>query len=380
VTNPVSHPTRAIVHLDRLAHNVRLLGELAGGRPLWPAVKANAYGHGAVPVARALAGMGCSKLCVAHASEAVELRGAGVEADLVVFSAPLPEQAPLCALHGLEPVVCTEESARALAAAAASAGREIGVHLKVDTGMGRIGVAPEELGSLLALCDELTGLRVAGVMSHLPRADEADKSFSLEQIATFERLRADLDPEQRLTFHLANSAGLLDLPGALFDAVRPGIGIYGVRPSAEIASPRAAELQPVLEWRTRVTFVKDVRAGTGLSYGHDYRTSALSRIATVPVGYGDGLVRRASGRVDVLVGGVRCPLVGRVTMDQCLVDVSGVAGRVALGDDVALIGRQGEEEISAEEIAERLDTIAYEVVTGISARVPREVSGSAGPS
>ena len=373
MTDVTSHPTRAIVHLGRLAHNVRLLRELAGGRPLWPAVKANAYGHGAVPVARALTGLGCPRLCVAHASEAVALRSAGIEAELIVLSAPLPEQAPLCALHGLEPVVCTEESARALASAAASARREIGVHLKVDTGMGRIGVAPDRLGSLLALCDELPGLRVAGVMSHLPRADEADKSFSLAQIEAFQRLRAELDPSGRLTFHLANSAGVLDLPGALFDAVRPGISIYGVRPSAEIACGRAAELQPVLEWRTRVTFVKDVPAGTGLSYGHDYRTSAPARIATLPVGYGDGLVRRASGRAQVLVGGVRCPLVGRVTMDQCLVDVTGVAGRVAIGDDAVLIGRQGEEEVTAEELADRLETIGYEVVTGISARVPREV-------
>lgn len=364
------------MHLGRLAHNVRLLGDLAGGRPLWPAVKANAYGHGAVPIARALTRLGCSRLCVAHVSEAVALRDAGVDAKFIVLSAPLPEQASLCVEHGLEPAVCTEESLRALAAAADSAGREVGVHLKVDTGMGRIGVAPDRLAGLLALCRELKGLRVAGVMSHLPRADEADKSFSLEQIATFERLRGELDPERRLTFHLANSAGVMDLPGALFDAVRPGIAIYGVRPSAEIACPRAAELQPVLEWRTRVSFVKEVPAGTGLSYGHDYRTSAPAWIATLPVGYGDGLVRRAAGRVEVLVGGVRCPLVGRVTMDQCLVDVTALAERVALSDEVVLLGRQGDEEIRAEELAARLDTIAYEVVTGISARVLREVNAS----
>lgn len=377
MTSGDAHPTRAIVHLDRLAHNIRLLAELADGRPLWPAVKANAYGHGAVEIARALVRIGCAKLCVAHVREAVELRQAGVDADFVVLSAPLPEQATACVEAGFEPVVCTEESARALAAAAAAAGREVGVHLKVDTGMGRIGVAPGRLGELWALVRKLGGVRVAGVMSHLPRADEADKSFSLGQIEVFQALRREHDPDHRLPFHLANSAAVFDLPGARFDAVRPGISIYGVAPSAEIANARVQELKPVLEWRTRVSFLKDVPAGTGLSYGHDYHTSTAARIATLPVGYGDGLARRASAcGAEVLVGGVRCPLVGRVTMDQCLADVTSLGDRVSLGDDVALLGGQGDEEIRAEDLAARLGTIGYEVVTAISARVPREASGS----
>lgn len=379
MTDVSSNPTRVIVNLDRLAHNMRLLSEMAEGRPLWPAVKANAYGHGAAIIARALGRQGSTKLCVATVTEAVALHAAGVDAQFIVLSAPPPEQASLCVEHGLEPVVCTEASVRALATAASAAAREIGVHLKVDTGMGRLGVAPAQLAGLLSLCRELPGVRVAGVMSHLPRADEADKSFSLQQITAFERLRGELDPDHSLVFHLANSAAVLDLPGALFDAARPGIAIYGIRPSAEIASPRAAELQPVLEWRTRVSFIKDVPAGTGLSYGHEYRTSGRSRIATLPVGYGDGLARRASATscgVEVLVRGVRCPLVGRVTMDQCLADVTQLREEVALGDDVVLIGRHGGEEITAEELATRLATIAYEIVTGISARVPREVDDS----
>ncbi|MGI9432074.1 MAG: alanine racemase, partial [Myxococcota bacterium] len=221
-----------------MAHNIRLLAELADGRPLWPAVKANGYGHGGVEIARALVRIGCPKLCVAHVREAAALREAGVDAELVVLSAPLPEQATECVEGGFEPVVCTEESARALSAAAVSAGREIGVHLKVDTGMGRIGVAPDRLGDLLAFVRECDGVRVAGVMSHLPRADEADKSFSLGQIEVFEALRREHDPDHRVPFHLANSAAVFDLPGARFDAVRPGIAIYGIAPSAEIANAR----------------------------------------------------------------------------------------------------------------------------------------------
>jgi alanine racemase len=371
VSDGFAHPTRAIVHLDRLAHNVRLLGELAQGRPLWPAVKANAYGHGAALVARALGDLGCRTLCVAHVAEALALREAGVEATFVVLSAPLPEQAEACVTGGIEPVVCTEEAARALAACAAANGREVLVHVKVDTGMGRIGIAPSEAPGFLALCAGLRGIQVRGVMSHLPSADEADKRFSLEQIAMFERLRAQVDPERRLLFHLANSAAVLDLPGSLFDVVRPGISIYGLHPSSEIANPRARELRPVLEWYSRISFLKEVPAGTGLSYGHAYRTERPALIATLPVGYGDGLSRRLSDRAEVLVGGVRCPLVGRITMDQCLVDVTALRGRVSLGDDVVLMGRQGDEEITADELAERLDTIAYEVVTALSARVPR---------
>ena len=371
MTDPGSHPTRAIVHLGRLRHNVERLAAWAGGRPLWPAVKANAYGHGAVPVARTLVDAGCPKLCVAHVREAAELRAAGIEVPLLVLSAPLPEQAAACVALRLEPVVCSEAAAVAFSDAAAAAGIELGVHLKVDTGMGRLGVAPDAAGALLARCDALPSLGVAGVMSHLPRADEADEAFSRAQIAEFGRLREALDPEHRRTFHLANSAAILELPDAGFDAARPGIAIYGIRPSEEIRSPRVRELRPVLEWRTRVGFVKDVPGGTGLSYGHDYTTAAPARIATLPVGYGDGLPRRASPGAEVLVGGVRCPIVGRVTMDQCLADVTAVPGVVAVGDDAVLIGRQGDAEIRAEDAAAAAGTIGYEVVTAISARVPR---------
>jgi alanine racemase len=369
------HPTRALVHLGRLTHNLRLLGELAGGRPLWPAIKANAYGHGAVLVARHLVGLGVGTLCVAHASEAVELVEAGVRARFLLLSAALPEVSETVVEHGFEPVVCTAEAAEALSRAAKRAGREVAVHVKVDTGMGRIGLRSEDTPAFLERLRALPGLRVRGLMSHFPRADEADKGFSREQVEAFARLceaAPCLGVEVR---HLANSAAIFDLPEARFDAVRPGIALYGVPPSAEIANPRVAELQPVLEWRTRITFLKEVPAGTGLGYGHAFRTERASLIATLPVGYGDGLARRLSNGLDVLVGGVRCPQVGRISMDQSLVDVSALRGRIALGDEAALLGRQGAEEITAAELAGRLGTIAYEIVTAISRRVPRVMVG-----
>jgi alanine racemase len=377
VTDPRSTPpTRALVHLDRVTHNLRLLRELAGGQALWPAVKANAYGHGAELLARHLVGIGCDTLCVAHAEEAVELLESGVRARFVVMSASLPEQSELFVEHDLEPVVTTFEGVQALARAAERAGRTVAVHAAVDTGMGRIGLPPEAMRDFLEHCGGLSGLRVRGVMSHFPRADEADKSFSQGQIEAFRGVREATRGLGVEVYHLANSAGILDLPDSRFDAARPGIAVYGLAPSDAIRNPRARELRPALEWKTRITFLKEVPAGVGLSYGHRYRTEQPSLIATIPVGYGDGLSRRLSNRFEVLVGGSRCPQVGTITMDQCLVDVTRLRGRVAIGDEVVLIGRQADACVTADEIAGRLGTIHYEVVTGIARRVPRlAVSG-----
>jgi alanine racemase len=373
----VSHPTRAIVHLDRLARNLRLLRELVGGRPLWPCIKANAYGHGIELVARELEALGCDTLCVAHASEAVALREAGIGARLVLLSAALPEASEAIARHGLEPVVCTREALEALSRAAAREPREVAVHLKVDTGMGRVGVRPEEVKGFLELAERLPGVRVLGLMSHFARADEADQTFSREQLERFRRV-CDATAGAGLVRHLANSAAILDLPESHLDAARPGIALYGLAPSGEIANPRAAELEPVLEWKTRVTFLKEVPAGVGVSYGHTFRTREPSLLATLPVGYGDGLQRSLSNRMQVLVGGVRCPQVGTITMDQTLVDATAARGRVALGDEVVLIGRQGEARVTAEELARALGTVHYEIVTAISARVPRVAVGGVG--
>jgi alanine racemase len=369
------HPTRALVHLDRLSHNVRLLGELAGGRPLWPAVKANAYGHGAALVARHLVGLGCTTLCVAHPAEALELVESGVRARFVLLSAALPEASECIVEHGFEPVVCTHETLAALSRAAVRRGRRVAIHVELDTGMGRIGIHPDDLLEFLARCREAPGVELAGLMSHFPRADEADKAFSRAQIESFRRACEAARDFAIPTRHLANSAAILDLPEAGFDAVRPGLAIYGLRPSATIANPRVGELRPVLDWETRITFLKEVPAGTGLSYGHSFRTKEPSLVATLPVGYGDGLMRMLSNGLEVLVHGTRCPQVGRITMDQTLVDVTALRGRVALGDPVVLLGRQGDEEVSAEEIAARLGTISYEIVTAISRRVPRVAVG-----
>jgi alanine racemase len=372
----MTHPTRALVQLDRLGANLRLLRELAGGRPVWPALKADAYGHGAVLVARELTRLGCDTLCVAHPGEALELLESGVRARFLLMTAALPEASESIVAHGFEPAVCTRETVDALSRVAERLGRRVDVHLKVDTGMGRIGIRPDEVAGFLGFCRERPALRVRGLMSHFPRADAADKRLSERQITLFAGL-CGATREAGIPFrHMANSAALFDLPASRFDAVRPGIALYGLAPSREIANPRVRELRPVLEWQTRISFLKEVPAGTGLSYGHSFRTTRPSLVATLPVGYGDGLRRSLSNRMQVLVHGVRCPQVGTITMDQTLVDVTALRGRVALGDEVTLLGRRGEAEIAAEEWAETLGTIHYEVVTAISRRVLRVPVGA----
>lgn len=363
--------SRASVYLDRIAHNLDLLRELAGEAAVWPVIKANAYGHGAELVARYVVAQGCDTLCVAEASEALALEEAGVRARYVVLTASLPEQAEIFAAFGFEPVVCTRDMAEALADVAVKAGREVAVHVAVDTGMGRMGIPPDEVGAFLERCRELRGLRVRGLMSHFPRADEADKAYSLEQLERFRRVRDASRGHGIEVHHLANSAAVFDLPDARFDAVRPGIALYGLRPSGSIVNPRVAELRPALEWTTRVTFLKEMPAGVGLSYGHRFRTQRPSLVATLRVGYGDGLARSLSNGLDVLVRGRRCPQVGTITMDQTLVDVTELRGHVEAGDEAVLIGRQGDEEITADEIAEKLGTISYEVVTGLAERIFR---------
>jgi alanine racemase len=365
------HLTQAYINLDNLTHNMNLLQDLVGKRSLWPAIKANGYGHGAEIIARHLIGLGYTTLCVAHASEAAELLERGLEALFVILSPTLPENSAYVVEYGFEPVVCTLEEVAHLAEAARNAGKRVDVHLKVDTGMGRVGIRPDEVTGFLDRCRNFPEVPVKAIMSHFPKADEEDKSFSLEQIRIFKDIIEKTREYGIEVYHFANSAAVFDLPEAHFAAARPGISIYGLKPSQTMLNPRVEDLKPVLEWKTRITFLKEVPAGTGLSYGHIYHADKPSLIATVPLGYGDGMSRLLSNKFELLVRGIRCPQVGRICMDQCLVDVTALRGRVKSGDEVVIIGRQGQEEVTADELALRLGTINYEIVTNLSGRVPR---------
>jgi len=208
-------------------------------------------------------------------------------------------------------------------------------------------------------------------MSHFPLAPEADPSFARQQIVLFRHVQEATKASRIMSYHLANSAAIFDLPEAHCDAARPGIAIYGLKPSPTIANPRVHDLKPVLEWKTRITYLKEVPAGTGLSYGHTFHTARPSLIATVPIGYGDGLSRRLSNNLALVVGGMRCAQVGDICMDQSLVDVTALRGRVQVGDEVVIIGQQGQAVVTVEELANKLGAINYEIVTSIAKRVPR---------
>ncbi len=368
-----THPTQVHIHLDRLTHNLRLLQSQAGNASIWPVIKANAYGHGIDIIARHLFELGYDTLCVAHVEEAAALIEAGIRAHFVLLSPPLAEQSQAIVNLGCQAGVCTLECIEAIAREAKQQRRRAALHLMVDTGMGRDGILPEQVPAFLQRCSALPSLEVRGLMTHFPCADQTDKSFSLQQIASFRHL-AESTAGHGIEFrHMANSAAIFDLPSSRFDAVRPGIAIYGLPPSATMLNPRVNELQPILEWKTRIAFLKEVPANTGLSYGHSFHTKRPSLIATVPVGYGDGLSRRLSDNLDLLVRGQRCPQVGRISMDQSLIDVTALRGRVRLGDEVVIIGQQGEQALSADELAQKLGTINYEVVTRIAERVPRKL-------
>ncbi|MGQ4808127.1 Alanine racemase 1 [Candidatus Entotheonellaceae bacterium PAL068K] len=372
-----SQLTQACINLDRLTHNMHLLQELVGNRPLWPTIKANAYGHGADIVGRHLINLGYTRLCVAHVSEAIELVEAGVQARFLVLSATLPATSDSVVAYGFEPVVCTLDVVEDLARAAAQASKRVAVHLKVDTGMGRIGIRPGAVTAFLERCRAFPEVVIKGLMSHFSGADEPDKSFTHQQVEVFRQVKAASRGYGIQYYHLANSAAIFDVPQAYQDAARPGIAIYGLKPAPTLANPRVHDLKPVLTWKTRITYLKEVAANTGLSYGHTFYTDQPSLIATIPLGYGDGISQRLSNHLDLLVGGRRCPQVGRICMDQSLVDVTALRGRVALGDEVVIIGRQGHEEVTADELAARLGTTHYEIVTHLSRRVARTAVGPA---
>ena len=373
---PGLRPVWGEVDLAAVRANTRVLAELARPASLLAVVKADAYGHGAVPVARAALDAGATWLGVALVEEGATLRDAGIDAPILVLSEPAPAAASAVVAHRLTPVVYTLVGIEALAKAVVDTGggAPLPVHLKVDTGMHRAGCQVEDARGFVDAIGARPELTLEGICTHLAVADEPDHSYTTDQVAVFDALLDDLDAAgaRPPLVHAANSAGLLASPSAHYDLVRVGIALYGVPPSDALAE--WADLVPVLSLRARVAHVKELAEGSRVSYGLRYELSRAGRIATVPVGYADGVPRNL-GLVggEVLVRGRRFPVAGTVTMDQLLVDVGDVP--VEVGDDVVLLGRQGDEEITAGEWARRLGTIAYEIVTGIGPRVPRRYVG-----
>ena len=369
-------PAWVEVDLAAVSANVAHIGELVAPSAVCAVVKADGYGHGAVPVARAAIAGGASHLGVALAEEGHELRHAGIDVPVIVLSEPAPEAMRLVVEDKLTPTIYTRRGLAALlgAVAAQDEGAPVPVHLKVDTGMHRVGASPAQVLELARAVAANPVLSLEGLYTHLAVADEPADPYTQEQLATFDRVIAALAAggTRPPLLHAANSAGALVHPASRYQMVRPGIAIYGLAPASSMRShPAVRPLLPALSFKAEVSYVKQVAAGEGLSYGLHYRLPASSVIATVPVGYADGAPRRLSQvGGEVLIGGRRRPIAGSVTMDQILVDC-GPGSTVKAGDEVVLIGRQGDEEITAWEWGERLGTIAYEVTCALSPRLPR---------
>ena len=374
-------PAWAEVDLNAIRHNVGQLARLVSPAGLMAVVKADGYGHGSVAAAYAALEAGATWLGVALVEEGVELRDAGIDAPILLLSQPPVEAARVIVDTGLTPVVHSLRFVDALAKAAADAGAEAQpVHLKVDTGMHRIGCSPSEALDLAPAIRKHRELHLQGLLTHFAVADEPDNPFTARQVAVFEAVRKELARVgiRPSLVHAANSAGVLTAPEARYDLVRCGISIYGIPPAAELDG--RLPLRPALSLKARVSFVRDLVAGERLSYGLRYELGVPSTVVTVPVGYADGVPRRL-GEVggEVLIGGRRKPIAGTVTMDQLLVDLGPSNGpdavAVQVGTEVVLLGRQGDEVISASEWAARLGTIPYEVCCGIGERVPRRYLG-----
>ena len=359
-------PVWAEIDLDAVAHNVRLLQERARPARLYAVVKANAYGHGAVAVGRAALEAGAAALAVVCVDEAEELRRAGIDSRILVLGhTPLSDAARVAAL-GLEVAVGGPELVEALSAEARERGGEVPLHLEVETGFNRHGLALEALVQVAERARALPGVRVQALFTHFATAGEEDRTFTRTQ---FDALR---EASRRLPWvaerHASASAGILLAPDLALESVRPGISLYGYHPAADRAPP--LDLRPVLSLRSRLVRLSEIEAGATVGYGRTWTARRRSRIGLLMCGYADGYRRGLGNRSHALVRGRRVPVVGRISMDMCTVDVTDVPG-VAAGDVATLIGRDGDAGVDADELARLADTISYEIVAAVAARVPR---------
>jgi alanine racemase len=368
-------PSRVLIDLAAYEANLAHVRHLVGPRVrLCPVVKAEAYGHGMLPIARRALACGASMLAVATLPEGIALREAGIAAPVLLLFEPQPELLEAVVAHELTLLLATSSAARALSRLAERLGTTATVHLGVDTGMNRQGMPLAHAEHEIKTVAALPRLRMTGMATHFPCANAQDGEVTARQIAQFAAL-VDRLAAEGIRFgmvHAANSAGIVNHPGSHFDMVRPGLMTYGVWPTD--TPPAVSPLRPVLRWETTIMQVKEIAPGDAISYGRTFIASERTRIAMLPVGYADGYPVALSNAGDVLIRGQRCPVRGRVCMDQIVVEVTHLA-EVAAGDTAVLIGRDGAEQITAEELAARAGTIPYEILTGIGPRVARVYEG-----
>ncbi len=366
-----STPVWIEVDLSAIKQNLMEIRRFVGPRvKILSVVKANAYGHGLVPVARALADAGADLLAVASVLEGLKLREQGIEGKILVLGQLLPEEAPLVVQHRLTQAIGDEQSAFSLSEAAAELDLPTDVHLKVDTGMGRYGVWWEEAASLTRQVVQMPGLRMGGILTHLAMAGQ-NTDATQDQLERFKLVVRELEQKNLPAGlrHVANSVGLLKFSESHWDLVRTGLLVYGASPLKEDVQ-KPFPLKPALSLKSRIRFLKTVPAGRGISYGGTYQASRPTTVATIPLGYAHGYPRALSNRAQALVRGARVQVIGKITMEDLMLDVTDVPG-VSIGDEVVLIGRQGSEQITAEELARLARTIPYEILAGLSHGIPR---------
>jgi alanine racemase len=355
------------IDLGAFKNNIHQMKEITG-KPVMAVIKANGYGHGLVEIARTAFQAGAAICGVARVEEAIRIRNKGIHGKILVMGVAMAESIPFALAEDILFTVSDLATAKEYSKAAVHKHGIIHIHVKVDTGMNRLGVPVENGLEFLQSLHAMPGLKVDGLFTHFARADEFAAGTTEQQLERFNNFlklvkNTGLIPPM---IHSANSAASLFFPEARFDMVRPGIALFGINPSDEAVLP--VGFKPVLEWKSRLVSIKDVPAGSGISYGHRYFTRKQERIGVIAVGYADGF-RRVDGN-EVLVHGIRVPVIGNICMDQCMINLDNVPDAV-LGDEVVLIGKQGEERISAEMVAKHWGTIGYEVVCGLTARLPR---------
>ncbi|RUS45353.1 alanine racemase [Cohnella sp. AR92] len=379
-------PTVAEIDLDALEHNVRAFrSRLADGTKLLASVKANAYGHGAVESAKSAIAAGADYLGVAFLDEALQLRQGGVEAPILVLGYTPSEAFGIAREQGITLALYRQDQLDAIEKLSAH-GPKLKAHVKIDTGMGRLGVLPgPEAERFLDRACSLPQLDVEGMFTHYAKADETDKTHSLMQA---ERFRGVAEYVRRSglpisIIHAGNSAAGIDLPEQIGQMLRLGIGMYGLYPSDEVRKEEI-ELQPVLSLKTKIVHVKTVPPGEGISYGGRYVTTRSERVGTIPIGYADGFSRMLTGKAEVLLRGQRVPVLGAICMDQCMISLDAVesssGSTVEPGEEVVLIGRQGDKVLTANEVADKLGTINYEVTCMLASRVPRVYMRNGNPT
>jgi len=361
------------VDLDALAHNMREIRRLAKKDALVTAViKADGYGHGAKKIAQTLLDNGADRFAIAVLDEGIELRQAGFEVPILILGFTDKERAEEIVSYNLEQAVYSWELAEAISKEAVKQKKTAKIHIKVDTGMGRIGLKPDKDSvQLIKKISQLPNIVIEGIFTHFAVADALDKAYTEEQYAKFTWICEELERENvKINVkHCGNSATIIDLPNMHLNMVRAGIILYGLKPSDEVMLDKI-ELKQVMSLKVRISHVKEIEAGQSVSYGRRFIAEKKSKIASLPIGYADGYTRMLSGKAEALVNGRRVPVVGRICMDQCMVDVTGIED-VKVGDEAVLFGKQGEGFIHIDELAEKLDTINYEIVCMISRRVPR---------